>query len=176
MAVPRQDGTIGQRLKILEEEIRVLRGLIGAGSGDTNGPIVDAQGNVIFSSDLDAGQGILKPRLGATITTPNLGTTITSATWVEAFSVAGRRQNASWEVRFNVVADSGTTGQLRAVIAGTTTELHAPVAVGDGENFLVGWTLDLPADWDSYVIVEIQAERLTGSGNIRVRPYSAAGG
>lgn len=176
MAIPRADTTPAQRFKALEDEIRRLRSEISGASTDPDDQIYDPLGNLLVGADLDAGQGLLRPRLASTITTPNSTVTITSATWAEAFSIAGRRQNASWEVRFTASCDAGTTGSIRAVVAGTATELHAPTGIADGDSISVAWTLDLPGVWDDYVVVEIQAERLTGSGNVRVRPYSAAGG
>lgn len=176
MPIPRQDATIGQRLKQLEDELARLRGVMADGGSDADDQITDPLGNLLFGADLDAGQGILKPRMGATITSPAAATVVTSTSWVEAFSIAGRRQNAAWEVRFAATCDAGTTGEVRAVLAGTATVLHAATPIADGDTLTGAWTLDLPGIYDDYVIVEVQAERLTGSGNIRVRPYSAAGG
>lgn len=176
MAVPRADATIAQRLKRLEEELRRVRSEIAGASSDPDDKITDPLGNEVVAVDLDDGQGMKKPRLSFTITTPNTGVTVTSTTWVEAFSVVGRRQNAAVEVRFNATCAAGTTGSVRAVIGGTATELHAPVAIADGDTLTAAWTIDLPGDYDDYLVVEIQAERLTGAGGITVRPYSAAGG
>lgn len=176
MAVPRADISLGQRLKQLEEDLRRLRSDIAGASSDPDDKIVDPLGNEVVAVDLDDGQGLLKPRLSFTITTPNTGATITSTTWVEAFSIVGRRQNAAVEVRFTATCAAGTTGSVRAVIGGTATELHAPLAIADGDTLTAAWTIDLPGNYDDYLVVEIQCERLTGSGAITVRPYSAAGG
>lgn len=176
MGVPLDNRTIAQRLKTLETGLANLRATIATFGGNPDDQIHDPLGNLIFGADIDAGSGILKPRLSSSLTAPSLTTTITSTTWVEAFTLAGRRQNATWEVRFNATCDSGTTGQVRAVIAGTSTELHAAAAVPDGDTYAAAWSLALPGGWDDYILVEIQGERLTGSGNLRVRPYSVAGG
>jgi hypothetical protein len=176
MGVPLDNRSIAQRLKNLESDLARLRQALATFGGDPDDQIHDPLGNLIFGSDVDAGSGILKPRLSSSLTTPGLTTTITSTTWVEAFTLAGRRQNATWEVRFNATCDAGTTGMVRAVLAGTSTELHAPAAVPDGDTLAGAWSLALPGAWDDYVLVEIQGERVTGSGNLRVRPYSVAGG
>lgn len=176
MGVPPDTRSIGQRLKDLEAAMARLRTDISNVTFDPDDQIHDPLGNLIFAADLAAGSGILKPRLSATMSTPGFGTTVTSSAYVEAFSVAGRRQNAAWEVRFTATCDAGTTGSVRAVVAGTATELHAPVAIADGDTLSAGWSLSLPGAWDNYVIVEIQGLRATGVGNLRVRPYSVAGG
>lgn len=176
MAVPRADAKMWERVKDLEDGLRRLRADLVGGGVDPDDRILDPLGNVVVEVDLTAGQGLLRPRLSATITAPSAATTVTSATYVEAFTVAGRWQNAAWEIRFTASCDAGTTGSVRAVIAGAATELHAPVGIADGDTITPAWSLNLPGVWDDYVIVEIQAERLTGSGNVRVRPYSAAGG
>lgn len=176
MGIPRADVSVGERLKALEAELLRLRASIASTGIDPDDKIIDPLDHVVVEVDLAAGQGLLKPRLSATITGPNTGATVTSTTWVEAFSVAGRWQNAAWEIRFTATCDAGTTGSVRAIIAGTATELHAPASIADGDTLSAGWTLTLPGDWDDYVVIEIQAERLTGSGNVRIRPYSAAGG
>jgi hypothetical protein len=176
MAVPRADAKMWERVKKLEEDLGRLRADLVGGGVDPDDQIHDPLGNLLVGADLDAGQGLKKPRLSFTITSPAAATVITSATYVEAFSIAGRRQNAACEVRFSASCDAGTTGSVRAVIAGTVTELHAPVPIADGDTITPAWSLNLPGIWDDYVIVEIQALRATGSGNVRVRPYSAAGG
>jgi hypothetical protein len=176
MAVPRDKRDIGQRLKALEAAIARLRSDFAASGGEPSDQIHDPLGNLIFGADIDAGSGILKPRLSSTITTPGLSTTITATTWTEAFTLAGRRQNATWEVRFTATCDAGTTGSVRAVVAGTSTELHSPVAIADGDTLSAAWSVALPGAWDDYTLVEIQGERLTGSGNLKIRPYSVAGG
>lgn len=176
MGVPLDNRTIAQRLKALEGDMARLRAQIATFGGDPDDQIHDALGNLIFGADIDAGSGILRPRLSATPTSPSSGSTITSSTWVEAFTLAGRRQNATWEVRFQATCDSGTTGSVRAVISGTTTELHAATAIADGDSYAAAWSLALPGAWDDYVLIEIQGERTGGSGNLRVRPYSVAGG
>lgn len=176
MAIPRDDQGFAARFRAIEEQIRRLRSDIASQSTDPDDQIHDPLGNLIFGADLDAGSGILRPRLSATIVMPGLATTITATDWVEAFTLAGRRQNAAWEVRFNASCDSGTTGTVRAVIAGTDTELHAPANIADGDTLAAAWTLDLPGAWDDYLLIEIQGQRLTGAGSLRVRPYSVAGG
>jgi hypothetical protein len=175
VAVPRDDNTIAARLKIVEEKLRRLG--VGADfATDPDDRIFDPQGELIFGADLDAGQGTLRPRLSATISTPALVVAVTSATWVEGFTVAGRQQNAAWEVRFSATCEAGTSGEVRAVLAGTSTLLHDPVAVPVGDTLTAAWTLDLPGNYDGYVVVEVQAQRTAGTGAVRVRPYSVAGG
>ncbi|HEY2086240.1 MAG TPA: hypothetical protein VGH54_09475 [Mycobacterium sp.] len=176
MGVPLDNRTIAQRLKALESDMARLRALLATSGGDPSTQLHDPLGNLIFGADIDAGSGILKPRLSATPTSPGAATTVTSASWVEAFTLAGRRQNATWEVRFQATCDAGTTGSVRAVISGTSTELHAPTAIADGDSYAAAWSLALPGGWDDYVLIEIQGERTGGSGNLRVRPYSVAGG
>jgi hypothetical protein len=176
MGVPVDNRSIAQSIKALETALARLRGEIASFGGNPDDQIHDPLGNVIFAADIDAGSGILKPRLGFTISTPSQATAVTATSWVEAFTVAGYRQNATVAVRFNVTAAAGSTGSVRAVVAGTSTELHAPVTIADGDTQAMAWTLTLPGNWDTYDLVEIQAERLTGSGTITVRPYSAAGG
>lgn len=175
-AIPRADAGYAARLKKLEEDLRRLRSDITSAGTDPDDKITDPLGNEVVAVDLDDGQGLLKPRLSFTITTPNTGATITSASFVEAFSVVGRRQNAAVEVRFTATCAAGTTGSVHAVIGGTATELHAPVNIADGDTLTAAWTLDLPGNYDDYLVVEIQARVLTGAGAVTVRPYSAAGG
>lgn len=176
MGVPLDDRGFRERFKKIETDLARLRSDIAGASSDPDDQIHDPLGNLIFGADLDAGSGILKPRLSSTLTTPGMAVTVTSATYVEAFTIAGRRQNAAWEARFAASCQAGTTGSVRAVLAGTATELHAPVSIADGDSIAPAWSLDLPGAWDDYVVVEIQALRVTGSGNVTVRPYSVAGG
>lgn len=139
-----RDNSTLARLKNLEQELQRLRGYI-------------------------ANRGI-----PGTLTTPAAQVTVTSATWVEVFTLAGVRQNATWEIRFTAACAVGTTGQVRAVIAGTSTELQAPVDVLDGQTLQADWPLTVPGALDDYVVVEIQAQRVTGTGAFTVRPYSLA--
>lgn len=176
MPIPRQDATLAQRLKAVEDEIARLRGVAGAADTDADDRIVDPAGNVVVEVDLDVGQGLKKPRLPFTITTPGNITVVTATSWVEAFTFAGYWQNAAAALRFNATTTAGTTAQVRAIIAGTATELHAPVTIADGDTASLAWSLDLPGGWDDYVVIEIQAQRVTGAGNVTVRPYSVAGG
>jgi len=146
MGVPRNNTSPAERLKALEQELGRLRSYLAVNGVD------------------------------ATISTPGSAVAVTSATWVEAFTVAGPRLFAAWVVRFNATCAVGTTGQVRAVIAGTSTVLQDAVDVADGTTLPAAWTLDPPGNFDDYTVVEIQAQRVTGSGSITVRPYSAAGG
>lgn len=145
MGVPRNDTTVAQRLKALEQELGRLRSYLAISGVD------------------------------ATISTPASAVTITSAVWVEAFTVAGPRLATNWVVRFNAICAVGTAGQVRAVIAGTSTVLQDAIDVADGTTLPAAWTLDPPGNFDDYTVVEIQAQRVTGSGSFTVRPYSAAG-
>lgn len=167
MGVPRDTRSIGDRIKNLEDLVDKL-------SGDLARVGLDPEGNPVFVADTET--GIYRPRLAATTTTPGQNTTITSGTYVEAFTVAGRRQNALWEVRFTSTCDVGTTGSIRAVISGTSTELVPPTAVGDGATDLAVWTLTLPGAFDDHVSIEIQGLRASGVGNFKIRPTSVAGG
>lgn len=146
MSVPRQTGTVAERLKSLEQELQRLRGYLAISGVD------------------------------ATITTPASLVTVTSPTWVEVFTAAGPRQAGDWMLRFTAACAVGTTGQVRAVVAGTSTELMAPVDVLDGATLAAEWALSPPGDFDDYALVEIQAQRVTGAGAFTVRPYSVAGG
>lgn len=145
MSVPTDTTTVARRLKALEQEIAQLRGYLA-----TTG-------------------------LDVTITTPASSVTVTSPTWVEAFTLAGPRQAASWLVQLKAACATGTAGQVRAVVAGTATELMAPVDVLDGSTLDAAWTLDPPGDFDDQTLVEIQAQRITGTGAFTVRPYSVSG-
>ncbi|HEY3559669.1 MAG TPA: hypothetical protein VGL05_19505 [Kribbella sp.] len=145
MSVPTDNATAARRLKALEQEIAQLRGYLA-----TTG-------------------------LDVTITTPANTLTVTSPTWTEAFTLAGPRQATDWLVQFRATCASGTTGQVRAVISGTATELMPPVDVLDGATLDAAWTLDPPGDFDDQTLVEIQAQRTTGTGTFTVRPYSIAG-
>ena len=86
MGVPRDNRDPWVRLKDIEDRLDKVR-------GDLARVGLDPSGNSIFLADNET--GILKPRLAATMTTPSQNITITSATYVEAFTVAGRRQNAT---------------------------------------------------------------------------------
>lgn len=145
MSVPTDDTTTARRLKAIEQEIAQIRGYLA-----TTG-------------------------LDVTITTPAMVATVTSPTWMEAFTVAGPRQAVSWLVQFKAVCAAGTAGQVRAVLAGTATELMAPVDVLDGATLDAAWTLDPPGDFDDQTLVEIQAQRTAGAGSFTIRPYSVAG-
>jgi hypothetical protein len=145
MTVPRRNVTVAERLKTLEQELGRLRSYLASAGVE------------------------------ATISTPANSVTVTSATWVEAFSVAGPRQLVDWVLHFEAACAIGTTGQLRAVIADTSTVLHDVVDIADGATLAATWTLDPPGDFDDYTVVEIQAQRVTGAGSFTVRPYSVAG-
>lgn len=110
-----------------------------------------------------------------TLTTPANQVTVTSATWVEVFTLAGLRQNSSWEIRFTATCEPGTTGQVRAIVAGTATELQVPVDVGDGQSLPADWVIPVPGAVDDYTVIEIQAQRTAGTGVFTVRPYSVVG-
>ena len=62
------------------------------------------------------------------------------------------------------------------MISGTSTELVAPTPIGDGATLNAVWSLALPGAYDDQVSVEIQGLRATGAGNLKIRPYSIAGG
>jgi hypothetical protein len=145
MSVPADNTSVARRLKALEQEIAQLRGYLALTG------------------------------LDVTITTPAMVATITSPTWVEAFTLAGPRQAANWLVQFKAVCAAGTAGQVRAVIAGTATEVMAPVDVLDGATLDAVWTLDPPGLFDDQTLVEIQAQRTAGAGSFTIRPYSVAG-
>lgn len=145
MSVPVDNTSIARRLKALEQEIAQLRAYLA-----TTG-------------------------LDVTITSPASAVSVTSPTWVEAFTLAGPRQAASWVVQFRAVCAVGTAGQVRAVISGTATELMAPVDVLDGSTLDAAWTLDPPGAFDDQILVEIQAQRIAGAGSFTVRPFSVTG-
>lgn len=167
MGVPPDTRDQATRLKNLEDALDRLR-------GDLARVGLDPEGNPVFVAADDT--GIYRPRLAATATTPGQVTTITSGTYVEAFTVAGRRQNATWEVRFTTACDVGTTASIRAVISGTSTELIPPTAVGDGATDAAVWVVALPGAFDDHVSIEIQALRASGAGNVKVRLTSVTGG
>lgn len=146
MSVPENNTSVAKRLKVLEKDLAQLRAYLA-----TTG-------------------------LDVTLTTPANVVTVTSPTWVEAFTLAGPRQAVDWLVRFQAVCAVGTAGQVRAVVSGTSTELMAPTDVLDGSTLDAAWTLDPPGTFDDNTLVEIQAQRVTGTGSFTVRPYSVAGG
>lgn len=141
-----RDNSSLARIKQLEQELQRLRGYIA---------------NLGFPG---------------TLTTPAQQATVTASTWVEVFTLAGLRQDSAWEVRFTAACAAGTTGQVRAVVAGTSTELQAPTDVGDGQTLQADWVITLPGAVDDYTVIEIQAQRTAGTGSFTVRPYSVAGG
>lgn len=167
MGVPRDTRSIGDRIKNLEDLVDKL-------GGDLARVGLDPNGNPVFVADTET--GIYRPRLAATTTTPGQSTTITSGTYVEGFTVAGRRQNSTWEIRFTTACDVGTTASIRAVISGTSTELIPPTDVGDGATDAAAWVVALPGAFDDHVSIQIQGLRASGAGNVKIRPTSVAGG
>lgn len=175
MAIPTGDDSIGGRLKLLEDQYRRLA-LRFPDQFDPDDQVHDAQGNLIMGSDIDAGVGLLRPRIGWSTSTPASVTTVTAMSWVEAYTLTGRKQNNRLEVRFSAVTSgAGVTGDVRAIVSGTATVLHAPVSIPSGDSISPTWVLDIPGDYDDWVLVEIQCQRTSGSGSIAVRPYGAQG-
>lgn len=167
-AIPRDDdGTHAARIKKLEEQLSAL--------SRRDVTLVDDNGGILLAAADAVGDGLTRPRLAATVTTPGMATAVTATTWVEAFTVAGRRQNATWEIRFTATA-TGTDGQVQAVLVADGTVLQAPVTVTTGTTFTAVWIIDLPGALDDYLEVQIQAQRLTGAGTVTVRPYGSQGG
>lgn len=108
-------------------------------------------------------------------TTPNMAVAITSSGYSEAFTiVAGTAATVS--VMFDANGDAGTTtGLVRAVDMETGAEVHAatPVTLGTGR---LTWDMDLPISADEWRLVQIQAQRTSGTGTLTLRPYGSQGG
>lgn len=175
MALPTDDDSPMGRIKKLEQLVKKLM-LQFPEAFDPDDQVHDAQGNLVMGSDIDAGVGLLRPRIGWNTSTPGSVTTVTAAAWVEAYTLTGRKQNNRLEVRFAAVTSgAGVTGDVRAIVSGTATVLHAPVSIPSGDSISPTWVLDIPGDYDDWVSVEIQCQRTSGSGSIAVRPYGAQG-
>lgn len=109
------------------------------------------------------------------LTTPAMATTIVTPGYSEVFTVAaGTASNVS--VMFSADADAvSTTGFVRAIDLATGIEVHAPVAVTLGTGQLI-WDMDLPPSADEWRLVQIQAQRTSGTGTLTFRPYGSQGG
>ncbi|MFC0622961.1 hypothetical protein [Kribbella deserti] len=176
MGVPTSDNSPMGRIKALEQQVKRLL-LQFPDQFDPDDQVHDAQGNLVMGSDIDAGVGLLRPRLAWSTSTPASATVVTSTTWVEAYTVTGRRQNNRLEIRLSAAASgSGVTGQVRAIIAGTATVLPDTLTeVPDGDTVTPFWVIDVPGAYDEWVSIEVQAQRTSVSGSITVRPYGAQG-
>lgn len=131
----------------------------------------DRNGNQIFAEDWLVGKGLARPYIpwGANktvdLTTPPDITT--SGTFVAVYTVQGILQHPALFVRLKVVADAGTTGEIRLQDTFFSSTLWSDtIASGSSIKSGVG-TLNGLYSYGQMVGLEIQVRRTSGAGNIR---------
>lgn len=158
-------------------EIYRRSGVLQARFFDTTGTggggywsLFDEAGNILFSEDTVANQGIATPYLALTampyaeMLSPPVLTT--SATFADLHRCHGPKQQPWIRVRLLTDSDAGTTGEVRLVQDGL--QIGDIQTIPDGDNSYR--TIDAPVAGThmSDLVVDVQARRTAGAGNVRV--------
>jgi len=139
---------------------------------------LDRSGNVVFADDTDSGQGIARPYLPIAFYPARNGDWVKTTS--TTFDVMHRAQSPKQQPRLIVKvwvnpSTPGTAGELRVMVNGT--QLGAVVSFTN-DGFVHEYTFGpLPVEGAhmSLLIVEIQARRTAGTGEIQVAPSQAEG-
>jgi hypothetical protein len=138
----------------------------------------DRAGNIIFGDDTTTGTGLARPYTSYSITGPQDIVTLTStAAFAEAHSIAGYVQSPRLAVPASFIAPAGGPAEAQIVHAGTGTVVAGPTAVPAGTNVAPFYVFNVPdtVDMFSHQYFSVQTRRVSGTGNVVSRVFSAHG-
>jgi hypothetical protein len=148
------------------------------GAGTDNGgfwTLYDKQGNTIFSDDVVSGQGIARPLIGAPVFAPQdttLYPAITSSSYFGVWFANWYKQQPTLQVEVWTRSDSGTSGDIRVSCNGAT----ASQAIGSADNTVRSFILAPPGAFLSFLQINIEMRRTSGTGFLSGWPMAVYGG
>lgn len=141
----------------------------------------DREQNAILGDDGVSGQGLARPYIPWHVRGKSQveTTTVTTPSWDTMYTLRSFKQHPKLHVAVEAVADASTTGNVRLYHTASSTVLAGPDAISSGATIAPTWLVDLPTPGVALHMelteVQVQAQRVTGAGNISVRVFSAFG-
>lgn len=125
----------------------------------------EGSGGLLFL--LDAEHGIVSP-VGVLNWNKGDFVVVTSGTYVNTWQTQFVLTGTVLRVNLVVAADAATTGDVKLLLNGVTSTAVHTVAASTALQYQFDWDLDGVVSLMQTNVVQIQARRLTGAGNINV--------
>lgn len=173
------DGTYQPGFILYREDGTVAAGLYDpdpAGDYKQFFAVYDRSGNVVVSDDTDSGQGLGRPYLPLPLYAARFTAdpqACTSGTWETLWQGSVYKQHPRMLVQASVGADVGSAGEVRVMVGGVQLGATAPVtSTPAGVNF---GPAAVAGAYSSSLTVQLQAQRTSGAGVVRVQAAGAWG-
>lgn len=140
----------------------------------------DRGGNIVVGDDVITGRGLARPYMHYNIIDENGGNWVTpasTASFYDAHTVAGYVQNPWVEIAVTAIAPSTGAGEVQIKVDGTGEVVAGPTAIPAGTSVAPFYRFQVPDNigiW-SYQYFDVETRRVSGTGNIQSRVWSAYG-
>lgn len=140
----------------------------------------DRQGTIVFGDDTTTGRGLARPygAFGVVAQDAKGDVTLTStAAFADAHIIAGPVQNPRMQVPVSAIAPATGAGEVRIWHGASSTVCAGPTAIPAGTSVAPFYEFAVPASVPmfSFQYFSVQTRRVSGTGNITSRVYSAHG-
>lgn len=142
--------------------------------------LYDRTGSIIFGDDTTSGRGLARPYMSFNVLDEN-GTdyvTLTSTTsFATAHTIAGFIQNPRMMVPVTATATAGGPGEIQIIHTATGTVVAGPTSIPVSSSISPFYNFLVPdaAGLFTHQFFEVQTRRVSGTGNIQSRVWSAHG-
>lgn len=142
--------------------------------------LYDRNGSIIFGDDTTSGRGLARPYLSFNILDENGSDYVTLASttaFATAHTVAGYIQNPRMSIPVIGTATAGGPGEIQIIYTGTGEVVAGPTAIPVSSSVSPFYNFLVPdaAGLFTYQTFEVQTRRVSGTGNIQSRVWSAHG-
>lgn len=140
----------------------------------------DRNGNTILADDTTSGRGLARPYIPYEIKNENGSDFVTltsTAAFADAHWISGWIQNPRMKVPMTVTAPATGPGEVQIVDDATGAILAGPTAVPVGTSIapFYEFNVDPSTNMWEYHYFRVQTRRVSGTGNIQSRVWSAYG-
>lgn len=140
----------------------------------------DRFGNIIFGDDTTSGRGLARPYMRFQVLDENgtdYVTPASTASFLDVHTIAGYIQNPRLEVAVSATAPATGAGEVQIIKDGTGEILAGPTSIPAGTTVAPFYEFNVPGNLDmwSYQYFNVQTRRVSGTGNIQSRVWSASG-
>jgi hypothetical protein len=142
--------------------------------------LFDRTGTIIFGDDTTSGRGLARPYMGFSVLNEN-GTDYVTPTSTTSFAtvhtIAGYIQNPRMMVPVTATATAGGPGEIQIIYTATGEVVAGPTSIPVSSSISPFYNFLVPdsAGLFTHQYFEVQTRRVSGTGNIQSRVWSAQG-
>lgn len=142
--------------------------------------LYDRSGSIIFGDDTTSGRGLARPYQSFNVGNENgneLVTLTSTTSFATAHTIAGYIQNPRMSVPVTAIAGAGGPGEVRIIMTSTGEVVAGPTSIPVSSQVAPFYNFLVPdgAGLFTHQYFEVQTRRVSGTGNIQSRVWSAHG-